>query len=819
LAANRLENNAASSPNQGREADAPHPAIAFLRLFHGEAPWHLTAIGVPLETGGYGLKACTFIGENRETRALEWITRHNNQGADVYFSPNLLKGQVYKAEKTDVAAASWLWVDFDPPADVKAEIPRGSDPTPEQRAAWKKRLKEAREKAKEWRSGMCSAFTTWGRDGLPGGLPAPTLAIDSGRGFWLFWKLKEAISFKGEDAAAQIARVESYARGIEAAFEGLKIADNCHNVDRLARLPGTRNWKLCWPTKVDGYKANRVYELNDFPQVPQYGQQAASEEPSGARAERALSGSKAVNAAGAHAPPPELMAEMLRFLAAKQFFDPYMGVQKDAAGRFTKIGWIDYGMALRLAYGDAGAPLWELTHEDDKARQDAPKHWRSFASEPEPGRKQVTIGTIIRAAYDAGFLVQPSAAKWMEQLDALEPFPEKQRAADSQLFGPRAAPVVELVNGADIKPESIRWLWDGWLARGKMHLIGGQPGTGKTTIAMSFAATVSRAASTPVQWPDNTKCETGGNVVIWSGEDDPADTLIPRLRAAGADVSRVYIVKGVREGDEVRAFDPAKDIAALRAALQAAGGAALIILDPIVSAVSGDSHKNAETRRGLQPLVELARDFDAALIGVTHFSKGTGGREPVERITGSLAFGALARIVLVAANKPAKAAGERFSRMLARAKSNIGPDGGGFAYELRRVLHPENDSVLASRVEWGNALTGAARDLLADAEQDTGGAGRDAEAFIRAMLADGPKLAKELREAATGHGLAWRTVARAKKQMGGVHVHKIQGGRHGGWEWSLVQERHKEDSSPNSDSCPPCPSSQGGQERQECQEN
>jgi putative DNA primase/helicase len=372
-------------------------------------------------------------------------------------------------------------------------------------------------------------------------------------------------------------------------------------------------------------------------------------------------------------------------------------------------------------------------------------------------------------------------------------YDEKMHVADPRQGAERQT-VVDLMNGAAIAPLSISWFWEGWLARGKMHLIGGQPGTGKTTIAMSIAATISLAASRPVSWPDGTKCEEGGNVIVWSGEDDPADTLVPRLLAAGADLKHIFFVGGVREGEKSRDFDPAKDIAQLRVAIDQAGGAALLIVDPIVSAISGDSHKNAETRRGLQPLVELARDINAALIGITHFSKGTSGREPVERITGSLAFGALARVIMVAAVRPAKSECEAPSRMFARAKSNIGPDGGGFVYDLRQVR--VQDNIFGSRVEWGEALDGAARDLLADAEQEEdGGAGREAETFLREMLADGPKPAKEIRAAADAHGLVWKTVQRAKGKIPGIIVRKITGSRFGGWEWK-IQEGHKKDGSP-----------------------
>jgi putative DNA primase/helicase len=115
-------------------------------------------------------------------------------------------------------------------------------------------------------------------------------------------------------------------------------------------------------------------------------------------------------------------------------------------------------------------------------------------------------------------------------------------------------------------------------------------------------------------------------------------------------MSRVHIVRGAKDGKGKRPFDPSRDVPAC-AAIKAIGGAALVIIDPIVMVVAKDSHKNAETRRELQPIVDMAAELKAALLGVTHFTKGTEGRAPIDRVTGSLAFGALARVVWVAAQR------------------------------------------------------------------------------------------------------------------------------------------------------------------------
>ena len=160
---------------------------------------------------------------------------------------------------------------------------------------------------------------------------------------------------------------------------------------------------------------------------------------------------------------------------------------------------------------------------------------------------------------------------------------------------------VELQSAASIVPQAIEWLWPGWLARGRLRLLAGQPGAGKTTLALKFVAIISSGGV----WPDGVGTKQA-SVVIWSGEDDPADTLVPRLIAAGADLRRVHFVRGAREDGRSRGFDPARDMSALEKEVQRVGDVALVVIDPVALVATKDSHKNAETRRDLQPLADLA---------------------------------------------------------------------------------------------------------------------------------------------------------------------------------------------------------------------
>ena len=342
------------------------------------------------------------------------------------------------------------------------------------------------------------------------------------------------------------------------------------------------------------------------------------------------------------------------------------------------------------------------------------------------------------------------------------------------LDAPRIAAVI-LVNGNDISPEPIAWLWPDWLALGKLHVLAGAPGQGKTTIALAIAA----AVTTGTTWPDGTRCELLGNVLIWSGEDDPADTLLPRLLAAGADRSRIYFVDGTRIAGEVVPFDPARDMAALLAAAERIGNVRMVMVDPIVNVVTGDSHKNTEVRRALQPLVDLAASMNAALVGITHFSKGGQGADPAQRVIGSVAFTAVARVVLVAAKVQGADGEER--RILARGKSNIGPDDGGLTYSLEQTeVLP---GITASRIVWGAQVKGTARDLLAEPEQDTStGSQSEAMEFLRDRLAQGTCPAKTLKQEAMDAGVSWKSVRTASEKLG---VLKRKGGMDLGWDWTL----------------------------------
>lgn len=344
---------------------------------------------------------------------------------------------------------------------------------------------------------------------------------------------------------------------------------------------------------------------------------------------------------------------------------------------------------------------------------------------------------------------------------------------------------VSLQCAATIHPKSISWLWPGWLAKNKLHILAGTAGTGKTTIAISLAATISKGGS----FPDGSKSNQG-SVLIWSGEDSPADTLVPRLMAADANLNKIHFIGDTTANNEPRSFDPANDMPLLLQAAKLIPDLVLLIVDPVVNAVAGDSHKNVEVRRALQPIVDFGERLNCAVLGITHFTKGTGGREPLERVTGSLAFGALARIVLATAKITD---GDKTKRIICRAKSNIGLDDGGFEYDLQQK--EVKAGIFSSYALWGDAIEGSAKDLIAEPDnRETGENGNsaldDAKDFLCELLAENEMAQKDIETESKGAGHSIASIRRAKTAL------KIKSSKSkvdNRWYWNLPKKVPKND--------------------------
>ncbi len=347
--------------------------------------------------------------------------------------------------------------------------------------------------------------------------------------------------------------------------------------------------------------------------------------------------------------------------------------------------------------------------------------------------------------------------------------------------GPRSAPGSLVTRRlADIEAKPVNWLWPGRIARGKVSIIAGNPGLGKSQVTASIAATVTTAGPWPV---DHDQC-TPGDVVFLSAEDDPADTLRPRLEAAGADLHCVHLMEAVVSGytgegqQQKRTFNLQRDLEALSVKLAEIGNVAAVVIDPITAYLGDvDSHRNAEVRALLAPLSGLAAKHGTAIIGVSHLNKSA-GTEALMRVTGSLAFVAAARAAYLVAQDPQIPARRLFLPM----KNNIGPDSAGLAFSIESVtIQSAAGPLETSRVVWDpDPVTTTADEVMRSVVTESGSALREAEEWLEEQL-DEPMAAAEIFLAAKDAGIARKTLQRASERLA---VIKKKNGMTGGWTWS-----------------------------------
>jgi hypothetical protein len=337
------------------------------------------------------------------------------------------------------------------------------------------------------------------------------------------------------------------------------------------------------------------------------------------------------------------------------------------------------------------------------------------------------------------------------------------------------------VRMSDVSPEQVEWLWRERFAIGKLTLLVGDPGQGKSFLTLDIAARISRGAS----WPDNAwEPQLPGDVILLTAEDDLADTIRPRLDALEADVSRIIAIRGAKfvDEDQERMVNLATDLDSIRAVIQSANDPRAVIIDP-VSAYLGktDSHNNAEVRGVLAPLAELAAETRIAVIAVSHLRKGEGAA--MYRTMGSLAFIAAARSAWVVARDEA----DHSRRLMLPIKSNIAPDVGGLAFGIK-PYGPNNAPVVC----WEAApVSVAADDAIGHGQRHRGrpaSEGMEAAEWLRKQLANGPRPAREIIEDAEGYGFTKRTIQKALRDIGGKSEKR---GFSKGWLWSLGDQQHE----------------------------
>lgn len=340
---------------------------------------------------------------------------------------------------------------------------------------------------------------------------------------------------------------------------------------------------------------------------------------------------------------------------------------------------------------------------------------------------------------------------------------------------PRRQPA--LVRVADVEPENVDWLWRPYIPIGKLTLLDGDPGVGKSWLTLQLAAAISRGWPLPGQDGVPTGARKPANVVLLAAEDGAGDTIRPRLERAGANLEQVLLLTGSREEPGQPVF-LASHLDVLDAACQQVRPA-LIIVDPLQAFLGAevDLHRANETRPILAALARLAERHRCAVLLVRHLSKSPEGRA-LYRGLGSIDLAAAARSVLLVAPHPDNPK----LRVLAHTKSNLAEAG----VSLTFTIGPTG-------FEWcGTENISADRLLGPSADPEEKSRLEEAIDFLREHLADGPRPAAEVKDAAKEADIAPKTLRRAKEALGvKARFDAVPGGRRGEgtWVWYLPDPR------------------------------
>lgn len=319
----------------------------------------------------------------------------------------------------------------------------------------------------------------------------------------------------------------------------------------------------------------------------------------------------------------------------------------------------------------------------------------------------------------------------------------------SSLSPDDAMPIVPL---SEVVPVPTRWLWPRWLARGHLHVFDGDPGVGKSMLTGDLAARISSGRP----WPDGSPAGEPASVILLNAEDDAAGVTHRRLVALGADLDHVHVWRS--DSGEALPLLPG-GVESLRNAVKRRRPQ-LVVVDPITAFLdrSVSFHCDPDVRRALRPLATLAAEEDCAIVLVRHLTKSP-GRQSLYRGLGSIGFVAAARIAWLAARDPFHPG----RCVLAGNKSNLAELPTSLSYELLRP-----DAAAANPLLWHGSSPTVAADLIVPPRRRD----RARAVELLAKLLDVPRTTIEIRAAARTHGLSYRTMQRAARDLA-VHYRRL----------------------------------------------
>lgn len=349
-------------------------------------------------------------------------------------------------------------------------------------------------------------------------------------------------------------------------------------------------------------------------------------------------------------------------------------------------------------------------------------------------------------------------AKQVEHL--LDHTPQTANGASSPdpAHGPGSAVTIRI---SDVQRETVTWLWKDRIPIGKLTMLEGNPGLGKSWLTLAIATAVSTGAALPGDSP-----RPPANVVLMSAEDGLGDTIRPRLEDMGADLNRVIALQGIINSKGHEDVITLADLEILEKVI-VSERPALVIIDPIIAYVAGkDTTKANEVRGILSPLAAVAQKHSCALLAVRHLNKGNA--QALYRGQGSIDFIAAARAAFVVGENPDDAT----ERVLCHLKHNLAPKTPSLTFTID-----------AGIMRWrGQSDLTAEQVLAAPAAVDERNATDEVIVWLKDQLIDGPRPAREIQKEARAAGYQDKPLRTARGHLG---IKPKKGGFSGGWMWSL----------------------------------
>jgi len=324
------------------------------------------------------------------------------------------------------------------------------------------------------------------------------------------------------------------------------------------------------------------------------------------------------------------------------------------------------------------------------------------------------------------------------------------------------------IKASEVVTKPVEWLWDKRIPKGKLTMFDGDPDVGKSVITMDLSARVSTGRT----FPDGAPCEAG-NVLIVNVEDAKDDTIVPRLKAHGADLERITIIDGVPTEDGARLLDLPEDVPSLKASVEH-HEASLLIIDPVLTMLGGDANKDQDARKALTPLRDMAEETGVTVVAVRHLNKNV-SLSAIQRGGGNMGLIGVARAGAFFAHHPEQDG----LRVMAPHKSNLAEKQPSLQYVVVGWAIDEN----IGRVEWRGATEHDANSLASGPASPAEKTKQDeAMEFLRDELADGPEWARTIYQDAHSAGISRGTLLIAKSTL---RVRSEKVGTQG-WQWSLA---------------------------------